>query len=111
MPEKRAGIVATFHPNEYGIQVTEQDIEAYYESHKAQYLEKPVQLQVRRILFKVSDNTQRALVEEKARKVRQELVNNPSSFTAVAKEVSEDKKSAKQGGLLPVFLKANGTGV
>lgn len=105
IPEKRSASVITFQPADYGIVVTPEEIEAQYENTKTQYLEKPVQIQARRILFKVSDAAQRATVEEKAKKIHQELMQDPSRFAAVAKEISEDKESAKQGGLLPLFSK------
>ena len=37
--------------------------------------------------------------------IRQELMASPDSFAAKAKELSEDKETAKNGGLVPFFSK------
>lgn len=96
VPEKRSATVVTFSPADYGVQVTPEEMETYFQSQKAKYVEKPAQVQVRRILF--AD-------EQKAQKTQQELAKDPSRFAALAKELSEDKESAKQGGLIPFFEK------
>ena len=38
-------------------------------------------------------------------KIRQELIEHPDSFATKAKELSEDKETAKNGGLVPFFSK------
>lgn len=103
--EKRSAKIVTFDPTNYGIAISDADVETYYNNNKAQYVEQPAQVQVRRILFKVADPAQEQMVKQKAETVQQELVKNPEAFAAKAKELSEDSKSAAQGGLLPYFSK------
>lgn len=103
--EKRTGTWWTFDPASYGITVSPAEIEQYYKAHQAEYVEKPAQVQVRRILFAVNEPSQEIAVSQKAEQVRAELEQNPDSFAQIAKEVSDDKESATQGGLLPFFAK------
>lgn len=97
VPEKRSAKVVTFEPNSYGITISNEDIDKYYQNNKAHFVDQPAQVQVRRILF----NEDSAL----AQKVYQELLKNPEQFAAKAKEFSKDSKTAVQGGLMPAFSK------
>lgn len=97
IPEKRSAKIVTFDPNSYGITVSNDEIDKYYQNNKAQFVEQPAQVQVRRILFKDD-----AAV---AQKVHQELLKNPEQFATKAKEFSKDSKTAAQGGLMPAFSK------
>jgi peptidyl-prolyl cis-trans isomerase D len=103
--EKRSGTWWTFDPALYGITVSPTEIEQYYKAHQSEYVEKPAQVQVRRILFAVTDPAQEIALSQKAEQVRAELEQNPASFAQVAQEISDDKASAVQGGLLPFFAK------
>jgi len=105
VPEKRSVKIVTFDPATYGITVTDEQVESYYNNNKAQFIEQPAQVQVRHILLKVSDSAQDAHVREKAEAMRQELMKAPATFAAKAKEVSEDTKTAAQGGTMPFFAK------
>lgn len=106
VPELRAGVVWEFNPADYGIAISEDEIQRYYDAQKLKkYVEAPSQVQVRRILFKVSDAQPQALVMQRAEQVRSELLKNPKDFAKIAKEQSEDKDSAANGGLLPLFAK------
>lgn len=96
-PEKRSAKVVTFDPNSYGITISNDEIDKYYQNNKAQFIEQPAQVQVRRILFKEDASL--------AHKVHQELLKNPEQFAAKAKEFSKDSKTAAQGGLMPAFSK------
>ena len=40
-----------FSPTGYGITASNEEIERYYNNNKAQYIDKPAQIQVRRILL------------------------------------------------------------
>lgn len=95
--EKRSAKVVTFDPNSYGITVSNDEIDKYYQNNKAQFVETPAQVQVRRILLKEDASL--------AHKVHQELLKNPEQFAAKAKEFSKDSKTAAQGGLMPAFSK------
>jgi parvulin-like peptidyl-prolyl isomerase len=107
VPEKREGTVWTFTPSTYRITLDPKDIQAYYERHKNEYVDQPMQLQVRRILFKIDDPAQEEAVRSRAQKVREELIAKPDSFAQVAKEISADEATAAQGGLLPAFAKGS----
>ncbi len=106
-PEKRSGNQWKFSPKEYGISIAQSDIETYYNGHKSQFIESPLQVQVRRILFKVTENNEKSALEaqKKAEAVKKELIGNPFKFEELAKKQSEDPSSAAQGGLIPFFKK------
>ncbi|CAN5182726.1 peptidylprolyl isomerase [soil metagenome] len=105
VPEKRFVKIYSFGPTGYGINVSNDEIERYYQNNKAQYVEKPAQVQVRRILLSLPIGSQETDVYKKAEKIRAEAVANPEKFTALAKEHSGDSKTANQGGLVPFFSK------
>jgi parvulin-like peptidyl-prolyl isomerase len=106
MPEKRAGKVWKVTPEEYGIVVKDSSIQDYYDKNKVyKYVQKPAQVEVRRILFKISDAQTKDAAWEKAKAVHQELVGNPSLFAAKAKELSQETTEAKNGGLIAPFAK------
>lgn len=102
IPEKRSGTAWKFDPASYGISISPEEISRYYESHKEDYKDKPIQVQVRRIVLKATAENERA-VQEKAQKLQEELSKDPSLFAKKAQELSEDVESAKQGGLMPFF--------
>ncbi len=102
--ERRAGKVLEFDAKSYGTTVEEAEIEIFYNSNKQRlFVESPVKLEVRHIVLKAGDTTSMVATQEKARALRDELLKNPSLFEAKAKELSQDKESAKNGGLLPAF--------
>ncbi len=106
VPQKRSGKVWTFDPKTYNIAVGNELIEEYYERNKVKlFIDQPATVQVRRILFKVVNPVQRASVQEKAARVKDEILNKPGSFAQVAKSVSDDQESAKNGGLMPPFIR------
>ena len=53
--EKRSAKVVTFEPTSYGITISNDEIDKYYQNNKAQFVEQPAQVQVRRIVFKKDD--------------------------------------------------------
>lgn len=104
MPEQRVGKVWTFDPKSYGIAIDEDAIGIYYNDHKkSEFVEKPMQVQVRRILFKTDDDKNIQAVLEQAKVLREELLLDPSQFGKKARELSQDTESAQQDGLLPFF--------
>ncbi len=105
-PEKRSGSVWTFDPASYGISINEQDVAEYYDRNKVRlYVDQPATTQVRRILFKVSEDEPKEVTAQQASAVHAALSADPSLFEQKAKEVSEDEASASKGGLLPAFKK------
>lgn len=108
VPEQRAGVMWEFNPISYGINISEGEIQDYYNKHKVRkYIEAPSQVQVRRILLKISETEPADLVYQRAQALRSELIKDPGMFAQRAKEVSEDEISAKDGGLLPFFSKGD----
>jgi len=102
--EKRSGKAYVFDPKSYGVSASEDDIKNYYEDNKMRkYVEKPAEIQARRILFKVAEGQDEAPILEKANQVQVDLLLNPSKFEEVAKKMSDDKETAEKGGLLPFF--------
>ncbi len=101
-PEERMARTITFDAKNYGIVVGNEELEAYYEEHRdKKFMTKPVSLQVRTIVLKNDGNAEAARVA--ADKLRAELVAKPEIFAQKAKELSIDKESGKEGGLMPFF--------
>lgn len=108
VPEKRDGITWTVTPEKYGITVSQDEIESYYKKHKVKkFVDAPTQIQVRRILVKVGSVEEQQAAYEKLKEVQQELTLDPSLFAQKAKEMSDDKDSAKNGGLLEYFARGD----
>ncbi|MFC1842966.1 peptidylprolyl isomerase [Candidatus Dependentiae bacterium] len=107
VPEKRSGMAYIFAPDSYGIQIKQEEIQRYYDDNKMKlFVKEPAKVQVRRILFVVKDKENEQDVQKalnNASKTHQELLLEPSKFTQIAKEISDDKETAKDGGLLPMF--------
>lgn len=106
IPEMRSAIIWTFNPEDYGISIDDNAIEEYYEKHRiGKYVEQPSKVQIRRILFKLNENESKDQVLARAKNVHDELIQNPISFEAKARQYSDDKESASKGGLLEYFSK------
>lgn len=100
--ERRKGTTWTIDSSKFGVQVTDQEIDEYYQNYKAQkYVATPGKIQVRTILFKTSDQE----TFESAKAIQQELVSKPDTFAQKAKEISQDEQTAKNGGLIDFFAK------
>ena len=108
-PETRSISLFTFDPKSYDSTVSDKDIENYYNAHKNQFIETPLQVQVRRILVEVNNLNEKAAQEAENRimKIKKDLEANPQSFEELARQFSDDKKSAAQGGLLDSFKKGD----
>lgn len=101
-PEKRKGTTWTFDAKKFGITVDDKEAETYYQDYRGQkFVSVPMKLEARTIVFTGSDQP----TYDKALRVRQELLSNPENFAAKAKELSDDKETAKNGGLVPFFSK------
>lgn len=106
VPEKRSGIVWKFDPQNYGIVVTDQEIENFYQRNKTkEYLDEPTKIEIRRILFRVEDPSQEEAQYKKVQDVLAELQVEPQRFEELARIHSEDTESAQKGGLLAPFAK------
>ena len=106
VPEMRSAIIRELNPTQYGLSVSDDAIKEYYEKHRMKkYVDEPTKVQVRRILFKLSETEPKELLAQRAMLLREELAKDPDSFDAKAREYSDDKESAEQGGMLPFFAK------
>lgn len=93
--ETRSCEVYTFTPVNFGMQVTDKQIKAYYDrNRKTEFVKQAAQVQVRRILLDSQDQ---------AGQIRADLANDAGQFEALAKKHSLDKQSAVKGGLLDFF--------
>lgn len=100
--EKRGGSVWKFSPETYGITVDDAEIASYYEDHKTNdYIERPTQVQVRRIVFPVASDENDLVVQEKAMALQRDLASGVIDFAQKAKELSVDKTD----GLMPFFAR------
>lgn len=97
VPEKRKVNIWTFNLDNYGIKVSENDIDKYYNSHKNEFIKKPSEIQLRRILFKNKDSEG---VKQKAIQVKSELIQGSINFTDAVKKYSDDEATLDKGGLL-----------
>lgn len=87
------------------VNIDNQEIRRYYESHKENYYVKE-QRQARHILFRVkadADKTVDETAKKNAEKVL-ELAEKGGDFGALATRFSEDETTAVDGGLLPYAL-------
>ncbi len=82
------------------VEVTDEKLKAYYEEQKAVYTTQE-RRKVSHILFAVNDKTGEQQALDKATKAKADLATK--DFAALAKEVSDDKLSAKVGGDLGLF--------
>ena len=104
VPEKRSALEWKIDSKDYGIEVTDREVEDYYENNKIQrYVESPAQVQVRHILIKAATPADRHAANEKAQRVRQDAMKDPKQFAIVASKESDDKGQVEKGGLMPWF--------
>lgn len=107
VPEKRSGVVWKFEPKKYGIESADADVEAYYNDHKNEFLDKPAQIQVRTLVLQVGNEDQAQETYKKAHAIREQLQQNPELFVDKVRELSDDAESRKKDGLLPLFAKGS----
>ncbi len=105
VPEERAATVWKFAPTDYGITIDDKEVAAYYNTNKQKFIDTPLQVEVRRILFKIADKADVNSVYELAQEVYEELTKNPLVFAQRAQEISEDTKTASKGGLVEPLKK------
>lgn len=98
-PERRRVQYVVVDPKQFVQPVSEQDIEAYYKDHGAEF-EQPRRVQVAHVLVRVppvggseAENQAKAKVEAVIKRAQA-----GEDFAKLAREVSEDKANAAQGG-------------
>jgi peptidyl-prolyl cis-trans isomerase D len=83
------------------VDVTEEKVKTFYEEQKAQY-STPERRKVAHILFEINDKQDEKTALEKANKAKTDLASG-KDFVALAKELSDDKVTGKEGGDLGLF--------
>jgi peptidyl-prolyl cis-trans isomerase D len=80
---------------------TDEKLKAFYEEQKDQY-STPERRKISHILFAINDKQNDAAALAKAEQAQKELANK-KDFAVLAKELSDDKLTAKEGGDLGLF--------
>lgn len=102
-PEKRTGYVWKFDPSSFGISITQDEIDRYYQANKVQFKDKPAQIQVRRIVLPFDSNNQEGVLKQ-AQELRETIKQDAAQFEAKAKSFAQnDKEYGAQAGLMPLF--------
>ncbi len=98
-PERRKLVYVMVTPGKAAPAVTDADVEAYYKEHGSEF-EEPRRLRVAHVLVRVppvggseAENNAKAKVEDVIKRARA-----GEDFAKLAREISEDKASAVQGG-------------
>lgn len=86
-------------------EVSEDEMRAQFDKNRAQY-DKPAQIKVSHILFRVSDKNQEAVAQAKAKIVQSKLAEG-AKFEDLAKQYSDDPGSAQRGGDLGFVTKGS----
>jgi hypothetical protein len=100
--EKRDGKVWQFDADKYGIQIKDAEVKSYYSKNKPKYKDKPAEVKVAKIVINHSPEA-----EKKAADLHKELLKDVSKFAQLAKEHSDDKASAVNGGELEFFKRGD----
>jgi len=85
--------------------VSEDDIQSYYEQNKARYVQ-PARINLSHILLMLpagADAGERAQIQARAQEIAARVAAAPDTFAEVAREVSQDAGSASNGGSLGWF--------
>jgi peptidyl-prolyl cis-trans isomerase D len=101
LPERRRVQYLTFAPKDFIRTVSEAEVEKYYADHAAEF-ETPRQVKAAHILVRVGE-TGGSAAEDKARAKVADIIRRAKAgedFAKLAKELSEDRASAENGGEL-----------
>lgn len=102
--EQRSGMAWRLAADSYNVIISDEQIADYYKQHAAtKYVDTPVMIQIRKIVFMADNNKPQKLQE--VQKIHAQLIAAPSTFSEVAKQVSEDSETKNNGGLMPFFKK------
>lgn len=103
VPEKRTIQAWTISPQSYGVSISDEKISRYYEENKEKrFVAESPKVQVRKIQLKEGSAANAA-------QIRKDLMAKPEEFAARAKELSTDKETAANGGLMKAFVKGDTT--
>lgn len=91
LPEKRKGVSWKFGVKEYGLTVTDEQVELYWKDHQQEFVQHPEQIKAHRIVFAIDDKKKAADVKTQAEKVHEQLVKDPKKFNDLAKKHGVEK--------------------
>ena len=98
-PERRKLLYVILSPKKAAVTVSDAEVEAYYKEHAAEF-DEPKRLRVSHVLVRVppvggseAENAAKAKVEDVIKRAK-----GGEDFAKLAREISEDKASAVQGG-------------
>jgi peptidyl-prolyl cis-trans isomerase D len=98
-PERRKLLYVILNPKKTAVTVSDAEVEAYYKEHAAEF-DEPKRLRVSHVLVRVppvggsdAENAAKAKVEDVIKRAK-----GGEDFAKLAREISEDKASAVQGG-------------
>ncbi len=99
--EKKKARFWRINPTVYAKKIVVDDslINAYYEKNKSSQFRVPPKLRIRRIML------QGEHAAEQAKKLYEEVKNQPDLFADKAREFSTDKEAAQNGGLTDLFAR------
>jgi parvulin-like peptidyl-prolyl isomerase len=83
---------------------TDEDLQAYFEQHVDEFVV-PEKVQIKRILIKVKDGRSDDEAKAEAKRIRREVIADPSKFKELAKKYSEDPYRRRGGDVGFVALK------
>jgi hypothetical protein len=95
--EKRSAKYWLLSPSTYAqtVEVDEQSVRNFYEKNKSKLYRIPPKIKVRHILI--------TSTQDKAESIQKQAVQQPGSFANLAKQHSQDSKTAAAGGLTEMF--------
>ncbi len=103
IPAKRSAIQYTFDSKDFALEVSNKEIEDYYNKVKRErYVESPVQCKIREIIFNDVKNTGLIALKNKLQEIAIQVKQDPSQFAALAQKHSQ-VTSAKNGGMVDFF--------
>lgn len=101
IPEKRKLQYVVIDAAKMPVQVSQQDLQSYYSQHQDEF-RVPEEVTLRQILIKTPAGADQKMIDA-ARAKAQDVVNKiraGGNFADLAKKVSEDEATAKNGGLM-----------
>lgn len=103
IPEKRSVKVWSITPHTYGIAVSDDEINRYYEENKEKKFVADVsKVQVRKLVLNIEKSDVNATLEQ-AKQLRDQLITKPADFVLKVKELSVDQHD----GLMKPFAKGD----
>lgn len=100
--ERRSGTLWKFTQESCGTSVSQGDIKKEYEKNKKDYQTSPSLMQVRALVV-LSELGAEEVAREKVERLHKQAEAKPEDFASLVKEFSDDKASAKNGGLTKLF--------